>query len=345
MMDNISALKDLLKLPKDIVIVSHRNPDGDALGSSLGLSHFLRKLGHSTHVIFPSEYPGLFSWMPGIDEALVYDSDREETLEKVRQAELIFCLDFNSLDRIDKVGEEVNASKSPIVMIDHHIDPEPFAHFASSDVSASSTSEMIVDFIRALGEEKQLDATIGDCLYTGILTDTGSFKFSTSPKLFRTVADLIELGVDDYTLQDLIFNSLPEKSLRILGHCLANRLEVLDEFHTGIITLTKRDFERFNIQRGDTEGVVNFILKMRNVQMAAFVTEQPNIVKLSLRSKGDFSVQQIASKYFKGGGHRNASGGYSYMGLKGTVRKIKEILPLYKDQLDTQAQTALHQHR
>ena len=337
MMDNLSELKDLLRMPKDIAIISHRNPDGDALGSSLGLSLFLRKLGHSTHVIYPSEYPAVFSWMPGVDEVMIYDTDKNETLEKIRQAELIFCLDFNSLDRIDKVGEEVNASSAPVVMIDHHIDPEPFAHFASSDVTASSTSEMVVDFIRALGESRQLDVAIGNCLYTGIVTDTGSFKFSTSPKLFRTVADLIELGVDDYTLQDLIFNSLPEKSLRILGHCLANRLEVLDEYHTGIIALTKRDFERFNIQRGDTEGVVNYVLKLRNVQMSAFVTEQPNIVKVSLRSKGDFSVQEIASKYFKGGGHLNASGGYSYMGLRGTVRKLKEILPLYKDQLESQA--------
>jgi phosphoesterase RecJ-like protein len=153
---------------------------------------------------------------------------------------------------------------------------------------------------------------------------------------------LLEIGVDDYALQDLIFNALPEKNLRILGHCLANRLEVLPEYHAGIIALTRRDFERFNIQRGDTEGVVNFILKMKHVQMAAFVTEQPNIVKLSLRSKGEFSVQEIASKYFKGGGHRNASGGYSYQGLRTTVNKIKDILPLYKDQLEEQARSSLH---
>jgi len=341
-MENLPELKALLNLPKDIVIVSHRNPDGDALGASLGLALFLQKLGHSPHVLFPSEYPSIFSWMPGIDDALIFDTDKEETLEQVRKADLIFCLDFNSLDRIDKIGEEISATNVPIVMVDHHIDPEPFAHFALSDTTASSTSELIVDLIRDLGEFRHLDAQIGSCLYTGIVTDTGSFKFSTSAKLFRTVAELLEIGVDDYALQDLIFNALPEKNLRILGHCLANRLEVLPEYHAGIIALTRRDFERFNIQRGDTEGVVNFILKMKHVQMAAFVTEQPNIVKLSLRSKGEFSVQEIASKYFKGGGHRNASGGYSYQGLRTTVNKIKDILPLYKDQLEEQARSSLH---
>ena len=169
---------------------------------------------------------------------------------------------------------------------------------------------------------------------TGILTDTGSFRYGTSPKLYRTVADLIELGVDDYKLQDRITNSLKEKHLRLLGHCLNNRMEILEEYNTGIIVLTKHDYAHFAISRGDTEGIVNYILKIKNVKMAAFIMEQPTIVKISLRSKGDFSVQEIAQKYFRGGGHKNASGGASYKGLRSTVRQLNEILPLYEAQLN-----------
>jgi phosphoesterase RecJ-like protein len=178
-----------------------------------------------------------------------------------------------------------------------------------------------------------LNRTVSECIFTGILTDTGSFKYGTSPKLFRTVAHLLELGVDDTRIQNLVFNSLDEKHLRLLGHVLNNRMEVLDEFRTAIIVLTKQDYEKFRISRGDTEGLVNYLLMMRHIVMAIFIHEQPTITKISLRSKGNFSVQDIARKYFKGGGHKNASGGYSFIGLRPTLKKFKAILPEYKEQL------------
>jgi phosphoesterase RecJ-like protein len=184
-----------------------------------------------------------------------------------------------------------------------------------------------------LGDKGEIDKVIGECIFTGVLTDTGSFKYSTSPKLFRLVAELLEAGVDDYRLQDLIYNSMSEKQLRLLGHCMHNRMEILPEYKTGIITLTKEDYTKFDIQRGDTEGIVNYLLKLRNIKLAAFITEQPTIVKLSLRSKDDFDVQEIARKHFKGGGHKNAAGGASFQPLKATVRKFKELLPEYKEQL------------
>jgi phosphoesterase RecJ-like protein len=333
-MENLEQLKGLLNIPKYIVITAHRNPDGDAIGSCLGLYHFLSRNGHTVRVVLPSEYPANFGWMKDVEQVFIYDLQPDKSKEVFEKADMVFCLDFNSLDRIDKLGEYLmEMKKTTTVLIDHHIDPEPFADFVLSDTSASSTSELIYDFIHLLGKGKEIDPVIGDCLYTGIVTDTGSFKYSTSPKLFRIVAQLLEIGVDDYALQELIFNCLPEKQLRLLGHCLANRMEILEEFGTGIITLTRKDYERFNIQRGDTEGIVNFLLKMKKVKVAAFITEQPNIVKLSLRSKGAFSVQEIASAHFKGGGHRNAAGGYSYLGLRKTVAKFKEILPSFKDKL------------
>jgi phosphoesterase RecJ-like protein len=333
-MENLKELKTLLATPKNIVITTHRNPDGDAIGSSLALWHYLQRQGHHVSLISPSEYPDFLSWMPGVNEFQIYDDDPEAVHDFFKQKDLVFCLDFNSLDRIDKVGDLIAAEENlKKVMIDHHLFPEPFADFVLSDTDASSTCELIYLFLDMLGDRGKIDQQIGECIFTGILTDTGSFKYSTSPRLFRIVAELLEIGVDDYKLQDLIFNSMREKHLRLLGHCLHNRMEILDEYKTGIIVLTKEDYANFDIKRGDTEGIVNYILKLRDVKMAAFITEQPTIVKISLRSKGDFSVQQIAQKYFKGGGHKNASGGASFIGLRATVRKFKEILPKYKDQL------------
>jgi len=337
-MENLNDLRAILSLPKDIVITTHRNPDGDAIGSSLGLYHFLRKTGfHDVKIVSPSEYPESFCWMPDIDKIIIYDEEPEKAQEAIEKSALVFCLDFNSLDRIDKVGEIIEPLNMPKVMIDHHLFPEPFADFVLSDTTASSTCELVFDFVKMLDQTHELDKTIGECLYTGIITDTGSFKYSTSAKLFRIVADLLELGVDDYLLQDLIFNSLQEKHLRLLGHCLNNRLEVLDEFSTGIITLTKEDYQDFDIQRGDTEGIVNFILKLKKVKMAAFIMEQPTIVKISLRSKGDFSVQEVAKRHFRGGGHRNAAGGASFQPLDTTVKKFKELLPRYKNILNAES--------
>ncbi|WP_353480479.1 bifunctional oligoribonuclease/PAP phosphatase NrnA [Haliscomenobacter sp.] len=333
-MENIQALRNLLAEPKKVVILTHRNPDGDAIGSSLALYHLLKKQGHEPVVVCPSEYPGFLEWMDGVHQMVIYDADIDLAKAEIESGEVFFCLDFNALDRIDKVGEILAPIAKPKVMIDHHLEPESFPDFLLSDTTASSTSELIYDFIQLMGWEALLDIKIGECIFTGIVTDTGSFKYSTSPKLYRTVASLVELGVNDYLLQDLITNSQEEKHLRLLGHCLFNRMEILEEYRTGIITLTKEDYARFDIQRGDTEGIVNYILRIRGIIMAVFITEQPTIVKISLRSKGDFSVQEIAQKHFKGGGHKNASGGASFIGLKATLKKFRELLPEYREALN-----------
>lgn len=333
-MENIQALRNLLAEPKKVVILTHRNPDGDAIGSSLALYHLLKKQGHEPVVVCPSEYPGFLEWMDGVHQMVIYDADIDLAKAEIESGDVFFCLDFNALDRIDKVGEILEPIAKPKVMIDHHLEPESFPDFLLSDTTASSTSELIYDFIQLMGWEALLDVKIGECIFTGIVTDTGSFKYSTSPKLYRTVASLVELGVNDYLLQDLITNSQEEKHLRLLGHCLFNRMEILEEYRTGIITLTKEDYARFDIQRGDTEGIVNYILRIRGIIMAVFITEQPTIVKISLRSKGDFSVQEIAQKHFKGGGHKNASGGASFIGLKATLKKFRELLPEYREALN-----------
>jgi bifunctional oligoribonuclease and PAP phosphatase NrnA len=341
-MENIESLKTLLSSPKKIVITSHRNPDGDAIGSSLGLKHFLKKLDHKITVAFPSEYPDFVSFLPEANYILIHDTNPDFVEKAFDEADIIFALDFNGLSRIDNMGDyiEQHCKEKTKVLIDHHLEPEAFAEFILSDVSASSTCELIYEFIMQLGMEDLVDKTIGTCLFTGILTDTGSFKYSTSPRLYTIAAKLKAIGVDDYALQFELFNSQTEKQMRLLSHCLSNRcMEIFHEYNTGIIVLNKNDYEYFNIQRGDTEGIVNYILRIKNIRFAVLITEQPKIVKLSLRSKGDFSVQELAQKYFKGGGHRNASGGISYLGLRGTVDKFKKILPEYEEQLTKEDET------
>ncbi len=331
----IDDVKELLGRPKRVCITSHRNPDGDAIGSSLGLYHYLIQLGHEVTVIFPSDFPEFFSWLPDSDKIVISDTDILRARTALQSAEVIFALDYNALDRVDKIGEIIRPlSKIPKILIDHHREPELFADFMLSDITASSTCELVYDFIHLLDDADKITTTVGDCLYTGIVTDTGSFKFATSPKLFRIVANLLERGVEDYRLQDLINNCLPERNLRLLGHCLANRMEILPEYKTGIIALTKKDYETFDIQRGDTEGIVNYMLSMRDVKLGCFIMEQPTIVKISMRSKGDFNVQELCRDHFNGGGHKNASGGYSHQGLKFNIEKLKNLLPIYKEKLN-----------
>jgi phosphoesterase RecJ-like protein len=325
-MENLNDLKLLLSTPKTIALTTHRNPDGDAMGSMLACYHFLKRQNHRVYMIAPSEYPENFEWMMSIQECLIWDISPEDSKDAIANSDLVFSLDYNGLDRVDKLGEAIKSCTAKKVLIDHHLFPEDFADFVLSDTTVSSTCELVFDFINLLGSGHLIDPIIGDCLYTGILTDTGSFKHATTPKLFRTVAKLVEIGVDGNVIQDKIFNSLKEKHLRILGHCLYNRMEIIEEYQTGIIWLTKGDYEKYDIQRGDTEGIVNYLLSLKNVKIAAFIHEQPKITKLSLRSKGDFSVQEIASKYFKGGGHKNASGGASFIGLEPTIRKFKEAI-------------------
>lgn len=327
--EDLGRIKEILAMPKKIVIISHRNPDGDAIGSSLALYHALREMNHACTVMFPSEYPANFAWMPDLDKALIYDVQTEECESALTHAEFIFCLDFNSLERIDKAGQFIDTLKCPIMMIDHHIDPMHFAEFEMSFTDASSTAELVYDFLDAADWKRYMTPAVVSSIYTGILTDTGSFRHATNAHLFEIMADLKKRGLDDYRINDLIFNTVPEKNLRLLGHALLNRLEVLPDHRAGIIHLTKEDYQNFDIQRGDTEGIVNYILTLRGIQLAAFITEQPRIVKISLRSKYDVDVQALARDHFKGGGHKNAAGGYTYEPLESAIRRMKKAIPDY----------------
>jgi len=326
---DIAALKALLSFPRELVILSHRNPDGDAIGSSLAWSLYLQTLGHKTTVIFPSEYPEVFEWMPQSADILIYDLQPQQAESVEERAELIFCLDFNGLDRIDKLGLKVDASRSPKIMIDHHLDPEPFADIQFSTTQVSSTAELVYRLIIGLQGHKSISTEIAECVYVGIMTDTGSFHHATSGDLYRIVADLKDGGLDDTRVQELVNNSLPDKYLRLLGHCLNNRMELIPEWNLGIIHLSREDYRNFDIRRGDTEGIINYLMMLKSVRVGVMVMNQPSIVKLSMRSKGTFSVQAICRDHFSGGGHRNASGGYAKSSLEDAIKKLKEVFPSY----------------
>lgn len=333
-MEDIHKIKLLLTVPQDIVILSHRNPDGDAVGSSFGLYHILKKLNHKITVIFPSEFPTTFEYLSEINRSIIYDLKPEESKNAIEKASVMFFLDFNAIDRIDRMAEFVLQSNAKKILIDHHIDTEPIAQYYFSDTEASSTSELVYKFINDLGFDNLIGLECGECLFTGIITDTGSFKYGTRPYTYEVAAKLKMKGVDDYYLQNAINNNLDEKHLRLLGHCLANRMEVLPDYGVAIIWLTKDDYVQFSIQRGDTEGIVNYMLMMKSIKMAAFITEQPSIVKLSLRSKDGLNVQEIAANHFNGGGHKNASGGSAYAKLEDVINRLKKIIPNYIKQVN-----------
>ena len=329
---DITSLNNLLAHPKKIVITTHHKPDGDAMGSSLGLYNYLIQQGHHTTVITPTDYPDFLSWMPGNAEVIIYTEKTEQSAALIADADLIFCLDFNNLSRINEMGELVRAAKAYKIMIDHHLEPEDFDDYRHWDINACAAAQLVYSFIvDVLGNKKLINKDVATCLYTGIMTDSASFRLpNTTSAVHRVVADLIDAGAVNWRIHELVYNSASENRLRFLGHCLSNCLEVLPEFNTAIITVNKHDLEKYDVNTGDTEGIVNYALSIASIRLAAFIVERPDKVKLSLRSKGDFPANEICKLYFSGGGHRNAAGGVSSAPLQEVVNQLKLILPEYK---------------
>ena len=334
--EDIYDLKQLLSSPKKIVIVPHKNPDGDAMGSTLGLYHYLKKLLHHVVVISPNDYPTFLKWMPSEDKVLKYDNDTEKANSMIENADLIFTLDFNALNRIGEMEIPVTNSTAIKIMIDHHQQPDGYAKYVYSDVSMSSTSEMVFNFIEMLGDVEKIDVDIATCLYTGIMTDTGSFKFScTTTQTHKIIGKLIEKGADNATIHNNVYDTFSFDQIQLLG-CALKNLKVLPEYKTAYITLSQEELNQYNFKKGDTEGFVNYGLALEGIVLSAIFIEnqQENIIKISLRSKGDFSVNELSRKHFEGGGHINAAGGKSELSLKETVDKFISILPAYKNVLN-----------
>lgn len=333
--DDFQRVKQLLSEPKKIGIVTHRNPDGDAYGSSLALYFYLLKLGHEPTVVSPNDCPEFLKWMPGEDKVLVFEND-PESAEILRGAEIIFALDFNALNRLGDMMEGALKELDPVyIMIDHHQMPDDFAHFTYVDPEICSTSQMLYQFIERLGDRDLIDKNMATCMYTGILTDTGSFRFPATTSLtHRIVADLLDRGANNSEIYSRIHDVNSYDRLQLLSKALQN-LVVLERFHTAYITLSQKELNKFNFQRGDTEGFVNYALSLDNVIFAAIFIEdrKQRIIKISFRSAGAFSVNEFARKYFNGGGHHNAAGGRSELSLKDTVLKFVSVLPDHKNDL------------
>ncbi|WP_242085302.1 DHH family phosphoesterase [Aestuariivivens sediminis] len=334
----IEGLKQLLSTSKKIVIVSHLNPDGDAVGSTLALYHYLLKYNHDTTVILPNNFPNFLKWIPGADNILIYDYLSDVSNVKIKEAEVIFTLDFNALHRTGNMEKPLKESQALKIMIDHHQTPEGYANFTFSDVSMSSTCEMIYHFLDMLKDTDSIDSTIATCLYVGIMTDTGSFKFDcTSSTTHHIIAQLIDKGANNSEIHNFVYDTNSYERLQLLG-CALKNLKVLPEYRTAYTSLSQKELNRFNYKKGDTEGVVNYGLSIDNVVLAAIFIEdsQEGIIKISLRSKGQLSVNELSRDHFNGGGHNNAAGGKSYLSLKDTIEKFISILPSYKKALNNE---------
>ncbi|GAB4232877.1 MAG: bifunctional oligoribonuclease/PAP phosphatase NrnA [Ekhidna sp.] len=326
-MKDIQALKDFLNTPSKIVITTHANPDADALGSSLGLYHFLKAMGHDVRVIVPNSYPEFLHWMHGHREVMNFEDDQENAEKLLNECDLLFCLDFSGFSRIKKMETAASEISGKIALVDHHLNPEIVPDFNFWNDKSAATAELIFDLIVDYAGKQVITKSIAECLYAGIMTDTGSFKHSnTTAKIHRTVADLIELGADVNKVSRLIYDTNSLDRLRFLGYALAEKLKVDEEYRVAYFVIDEADFQKFRLKQGDTEGLVNYALSIKNIVIAAIIIERDQEIKLSFRSVGDFAVNKFAEEYFNGGGHRNAAGGASDLSLAKTEARFKELI-------------------
>ena len=332
-----TELKAFLTTPKNIVIVGHRNPDGDAMGSTLALKFYLEKKGHNCTVVVPNEYPDFLHWLPGSDSTYRFDWQNNQSQKAIQNSDIIFLLDFNALHRVGSdMQKTLENYKNDFAMIDHHQQPDDVTYMYS-DTSICSTCQMVYQFIEMNNDLELIDADIATCLYTGIMTDTGSFRFrSTTSATHRIIADLIDKGAENDRIHNNVYDANSYNRLLLLGQALSN-LQILPSYNTAYITLTSEEKKRFDFQKGDTEGVVNYALSLKGIIFAAIFIEDSDqeIIKISFRSKGIFSVNQFARNHFSGGGHDNAAGGKSDLDMAKTVTKFTSLLPQYKSELES----------
>ncbi len=335
--EDFKQIKELLSSKKNIVIVSHRNPDGDAYGSSLALFHFFKKLNHEVTVVSPNDCPDFLKWLPGQKEIVLFEGNETKASKILNETDIVFTLDFNAFHRTgDRMGTFLETIQPIFIMIDHHLQPDDYAKYRYSDPKKCSTCEMIYDFIENLDLINHLDKDIATCLYTGIMTDTGSFRFPlTTARTHMIIAELINNGANNNSIYNSVHHNSNQNKLKLLSKALFN-LRVMQQYKTAFISLSKEELNRFHYQKGDTEGFVDYALAIKGVVFAVIFIEDnvQNIIKMSFRSKGTFSVNEFARKHFNGGGHANAAGGRSEVSLEETINKFIKILPEFKTEID-----------
>ena len=323
----MEEIKAVLDVANAIVITAHKSPDGDAIGSSLALYHYLKNQGKEVSIIVPDEFPTFLNWMGGSDEIILYDSNKQIADELVAKADVIFSLDYNNLSRISDLRTPVERSEAKKIVIDHHQEPQDFADHYFVDTDSCSTCQLVYEFIESLNGLHQLDKVSAACIYCGIMTDTGSFRYpSTTSKTHRIIAHLIDIGVENAQIHQAVYDSSSEERVRLLGYVLTEKMIVLKEFNAAYISLSMEELDRFSFQTGDTEGVVNYALSIKGIKFAALITEKKEMISLSFRSKDDVYVNTLAKKHFNGGGHVYAAGGTLYTSLDDAIGQVETVI-------------------
>ncbi|MDR2774818.1 MAG: bifunctional oligoribonuclease/PAP phosphatase NrnA [Tannerella sp.] len=326
--DKIHKLKTYIDKGDKFVIVSHEMPDGDAIGSSLGLYHYLMSYDKkSIKVIVPNSFPTFLKWLPGARDIVVYGQYPDFATQLINEADVIFCLDFNAIKRVGKMASAVIASDARKVMIDHHLEPADFCKIVISYPEMSSTSELVFRIICALGDIDMMEKDVAECIYTGMMTDTGAFSYnSNNAGIYIIISELIKKGIDKDEIYRKVNQVYSECRLRLMGYVLYKKMKVYSDKKTAVFTLTQEELNNFRYKSGDTEGFVNLPLSIDGVCFSVFLREETNLIKISLRSVGDFPCNKFAAAYFNGGGHKNASGGEFYGTLEEAVRVFEDGL-------------------
>ena len=335
-MEALATFQQELSSPKKIFITTHVKPDADALGSSLGLANYLLKKGHEVTVVTPTDYPSFLDWMKGNEEVLDFSKPEDQKLatQKLKQAEMIFCLDFSVLNRVNELGEMIRESNAFIVNVDHHQDPEEFADFKFWSTQAAATCELIYELIVKLGDRDCIDKDIAECLYAGIMTDTGGFRHpNTTKNVHLVVAELIDLGANVSQIANWIYDSNSVNRLKFIGFAITRRLVVREDLHTAYFVISKKDLKKYQSRTGDTEGLVNYALSLDGIKLAALFSEREDGIKISFRSSTEVAVNKFAASYFNGGGHKNAAGGKSTQNLKDTVEQFEKLVEKNQEEL------------
>lgn len=322
---------DTILSANNIVITSHKSPDGDSIGSSLGMYRFIKKLGKTASICHPDKAPSFFGWLPELSDIILYETNPELVQTKVQEADLLICLDYNDFSR---VGEDMQKTlmnfDKKIILIDHHLFPTLPATVMLSDTETCSTSQLVYEVIKQSNQNKLLDSLIAEPLYMGIVTDTGSFRYpSVTSRTHQIIGEMIELGLKHHQIHENVFDNSSIDRLKLRGYALSEKLELIHQDKIAIISLSQAELNRFNYQKGDTEGLVNVALSINGVKAAVLLTEQDNQIRLSFRGKGDFEVNKIASEQFEGGGHKYAAGGRSLLNMEDTIAKLKTTISLY----------------
>lgn len=319
---------------RNIVIVPHVNPDGDAIGSCIALQQILNNLGKQAQVIIPNDFPDFLNWLNGSDEVIDYEKSADEAKLKVNEADLLCVLDFNDFERSEGLNKLLAGFKGKTIMVDHHPNPKAKCDVMISYPEVSSTCELVFRVAHRAGYLKYIDKDAADAIFTGMMTDTGNFSYNaSSPETYHIIAHLLEIGIDKDMIHSNVYHTFSEDRWRLIGHSLKDKMVILPEYRTGYISLTKTELDKFNFQPGDTEGLVNYPLQVKGIVFCVFFMEKDDIVKVSLRSKGSFSVNDFSRAHFNGGGHNNAAGGNTNLKIDEAIEKLVSLLPQYKTQL------------